>query len=105
MSKDSNIWKRIILEILDFLRYKVENDKLTLSEAESIARAIESNLELSGTVDDLSKFYVQPRTNVSSTINRRMIKKPIRRVLYSFNEFRKIIPERWRSHMNKSDNQ
>ena len=40
MSEKSKIFKNIILEILDYLRYKVENDRLTLSETESIARTI-----------------------------------------------------------------
>lgn len=103
MPEETNIWKKIILEILDFLRYKVENDKLTLGEAESIARTIESNLELSGTIDDLSAFYGQSRTNVSSVINRRMARKPTRRVFYSFMAFRKIIPNKWRCHRQPPD--
>ena len=105
MSEKSKIFKNIILEILDYLRYKVENDRLTLSETESIARTIESGLDLQGTVEDFSRFYGHPRTNISSVINRRMIEKPVRRVSYSFGSFRKIVPDRWRDHRQNADDQ
>jgi len=105
MSEETNIWKEIILDILDYLRYKVENDKLTMTETESIARTIESNLELQGTVEDFSRFYGQSRTNVSSVINRRLFGNPIRRVFYSFNAFRKVVPTRWKCHDNPADSQ
>ncbi len=88
--------KRVLSEFLSFLKYKVDNDLLTMDEVESIAHTIEEGLILRGTVDDLSKFYDQPKTNISSLINRRLVAKPLRRVFYSFNAFRKIVPESWR---------
>lgn len=93
-----NVGKRILLEFIDFFRYKVENDLLTMQEMESIARTIEENVKLLGTADDFARFYGQPRTNISSTINRNMLEKPIRRVFYSFNAFRKIAPPKWKGH-------
>ena len=105
MSEESNIWKGIVLEFLDYIRYKVENGKLTMRETESMARTIESGLDLQGTVEDFSRFYGQSRTNVSSVINRRLFGKPVRRVFYSFNAFRKIVPARWKCHGKPTDNQ
>ena len=95
ISKETSASKRIVLEFLDFLRYKVENDKLTMEEMEGMARLFEEHLPLVGTADDFARFYGQSKTNVSSLLNRRMIQKPIRRVFHSFNSFRKVIPKSW----------
>lgn len=94
--KRPEVTKRIVLEFLDFLKYKVENDLLAMEDIDSIASAIMENLKIVGTLDDLSIFYGQSKTNVSSVIKRRMIQKPQRRVYYSFNAFSKIVPEKWK---------
>ena len=94
----TNLGKKILLEFIDFIKYKIDNDLLTMQEMDSMAKAIENNFELLGTADDFAKFYNQPLTNVSSVINRRMFEKPLRKVFYRFNTFRKITPEKWRSH-------
>lgn len=98
-----NVCKKIVLEFLAFLRYKVQNDLMTMDEIESLAKMLEESLIVIGTVDDLARFYNQPRTNVSSTINRRMLEKPLRKVFYSFNAFRKIVPASWRWHKETAD--
>lgn len=98
-----NVCKKIVLEFLAFLRYKVQNDLMTMDEIESLAKMLEESLIVIGTVDDLARFYNQPRTNVSSTINRRMLEKPVRKVFYSFNAFRKIVPSSWRWHKETAD--
>lgn len=100
-----NVGKRILSEFLSYLRYKVDNDLLTMEEVESIARLVEGSLVLLGTADDFARFYGQSRTNISSVINRRLMSKPVRRVYYSFNAFSKIIPERWRNHKQVPDRQ
>lgn len=100
-----NIVKKIALEYLSFLRYKIKNDLLTMEEIESLARLFEENLIVTGTVDDLARFYNQSRKNVYAVINRRMLQKPIRKVLYSFSAFRKIHPSTWKYHSNKPDSQ
>ena len=96
MKEKSNFAKEIILEFLDFLRFKVENDRLTMEEADSIAKTLEEGINLTGTLDDLSEFYGQPKTNIKTVICRKLLSKPQRRVFYSFNAFRKVIPQRWR---------
>ena len=46
-----NTGKRILLEFLDFFRYKVDNDLLTMEEVESLAKAIEENVKILGTAE------------------------------------------------------
>lgn len=46
MSENQSIGKKIILEILDYLQYKIENDVLTLEEADSISHLLEEGLPL-----------------------------------------------------------
>ena len=94
----NDVGKRVLAEFLDYLKYKVDNDLLTMEEVESMAKAIEENLTVLGTADDFARFYDQPRTNVSSVINRKMIQKPVRKVYYSFKAFRKIAPDKWKIH-------
>ena len=93
-----NVGKKILSEFLSFLKYKVDNNLLTMEEVESLVKTIEENLTVLGTADDFARFYGQSRTNISSVINRRMFEKPIRKVYYSFKAFRKIIPDKWKSH-------
>ena len=88
--------KKLVIEFLDFLKYKVENDLLSIDDIDSIDRAIKQDLKIVATIDDLAAFYGQPNGNVRSLINRRMIQKPQRRVYYSFNAFSKIVPEKWK---------
>ena len=95
-SKDCTVGKKIVLEFLDYLSFKVRTDSLTMEEVESIARTIEENITLIGTADDFARFYDKPRTNISSTIHRSLLEKPKRRVFYSFNAFSKVVPRKWK---------
>lgn len=67
--------KKIVLEFLAFLRYKVKNDLLTMEEIESLSRMFEDSLTVLGTSDDLARFYDQPRSNVANVISRRLLDK------------------------------
>lgn len=95
-SKEQYSSKRILLEFIDFIRFKVENDTFTMGEMQSIARAIIGNADISATVDELSSFYGKSKDAVNGVIKRKMIQKPRRNVvLYSLSAFRKIIPDKW----------
>lgn len=87
--------KRIAIEFLDYLRFKLENNSLTMEEVESLARTLENGLLLSGTADDFARFYGKTKTNVTTVIDRKMLSKPRRLVMHSFNEFRKAVPASW----------
>jgi hypothetical protein len=96
MSDIENIGKKILLEFLDFVRFKVENDSLSMSEYESLSKMFEGCLPLQGTADDFARFYGKTKTNVTTVIDRRMLPKPRRYVAYPFALFRKAIPDSWK---------
>ena len=97
--------KEELLEILDYIKYKVKNDLCLMEEAESVSKLLKEHMHLDGTIEDLAKFYGVSEGNVRSTINRKMIEKPRRRVYYRFQSFLKVAPERWRNSriVNKED--
>lgn len=91
--------KHILLNILDFLRYKVDNDQCTAEELRKFSDIATKELNTSATIDELSDFYEQSRSNVSNVISRRPIpkdKKPKRRIYYNFAWFNSIIPDSWK---------
>lgn len=91
--------KKVILEILDYLRYQVVNDKCTAEELRSIYDMASESLKVSATIDDLAEFYGQSKSNVSNVLSRRPLpakEKAKRKVYYNFAFFRTIIPKSWR---------
>ena len=91
--------KKVILDILDYLRYQVDNDKCTAEELRSIYESTSESLKVSATIDDLAEFYGQSKSNVSNVLSRRPIpasEKPKRKVYYNFAFFRTLIPKSWR---------
>ena len=96
MAQETNTWKEIVLEFIDFVRFKVEHDRLTVGEAESIARTFIGGLDLVGTADDFAAFWHRPKTNVTSLIDRKVPEKPVRMVAYRFAPVRKVVPASWR---------
>lgn len=61
-----------------------------------LAKTMESNLIVREAADDFASYYGKTTGNVRNVINRRMIEKPVRRVYYSFDAFRRIVPNTWR---------
>ena len=97
--------KHILLNILDFLRYKVDNDQCTAEELRKFSDIATKELNTSATIDELSDFYEQSRSNVSNVISRRPIpkdKKPKRRIYYNFAWFSSIIPDSWKREKHRS---
>lgn len=106
MSKEQTLAKRIILEFLDFLRFKIENDSLTMEEAESLARTLAQNLHLTGTLDDFARFFGKSKNNIKVLINRKVFSTPFRRLLYEFGPIRNAVPDSWRkSYLKPADSQ
>lgn len=81
---------------MDFLKYKIDNGKLTLSEVEGLTRAFTENLSLTGTAEDIAQFYDRSPQDVRNIVHRKMFSKPERKVYYSFNEFSRSVPESWK---------
>jgi len=90
--------KQILSEILDFYKYKIDNNLCTMEEIEDACKVLEDHMVVYGSLDDFAKFYGVPKTNVSATINRKLIAKPKRKVFYPFHKFRKIVPEKWKKN-------
>ena len=94
-SKSKEPSKRLLLETIDFLRYKIENETLTAGECASLARLVAQSLELSGTAEDFARFFGKSTNNVKVVICRKLDCKPARRVLYPFARFCEVVPETW----------
>lgn len=90
--------KQELIEIFEFLIYKIRNNRCTPAELREAADLFAENLPIDATLEDLANFYGKSRDAVSSLINRRLAAKPKRNVvLYPFHKFRKIVPSSWRS--------
>lgn len=88
--------KTYLAEILDYYKYKLENNLCTMEEMDSLAKTIQENMRIHGTISDFAKFYEQPESNIRATIARKLLAKPKRKVLYPFGQFAKIVPAKWR---------
>ncbi len=91
-------FKEFVLEALDILRFKLEKGTLSVSEWEALARIIGERLPLLGSLDELSDYFGQSKNNVKVVINRRMTAKPVRKILYSFTAFLRVVPDSWKRH-------
>lgn len=87
--------KRVIIEVLDYLKYKVINDDCTFEELRSLQENIADNLEINCTIKDLSERYKQSQNNVRNVLSRNLMPKPKRKVYYSFSKFLRFIPKSW----------
>lgn len=92
--------KKELLEIIDYYRYKINNNLCTPEEMRSASQLLQENLDMYGTVEDFSKFFGVTETQVRSAINRKLIDKPKRRVYYRFLSFLKVAPKSWRERRN-----
>lgn len=94
--EDIEVVKKNLKEIFEFGIYKLDNNLCTPAELRSLERMTEGNLEMDASIKDIASFFGQSEGNVRSTINRKMFAKPKRKVLYPFQKFLKIVPEKWR---------
>lgn len=88
--------KDIVVNILDYLKYQVVNDKCTPDELRSIQNVLVENLDINCTIDDIARYYNQSESNVKNVLTRKPMPKPKRRVYYNFAKFLTIIPKTWR---------
>lgn len=92
---NKRLGRKFLSEFLGFLKYKVDNDLLTLDEVEQMVNVIRRDIEIGGTSEDFAKHFRQSPVNVRCVISRKYIGKPKRKVIYSFNKFLGIIPDKW----------
>lgn len=87
--------KQVILDVLDYLRYQVVNDKCTPEELRNIKDNFVDNLEVDATIKDIAQYYGKTENDVSTVISRR-ISKPKRKVMYNFTWFARVMPKTWK---------
>lgn len=85
----------LLIEFLDFLKFKIANGTMSKEETDNLYRSFVENSNIYGTITDLSAFYHQTPNNVKVVINRKLLSKPKRTVLYSFNDFARVKPDGW----------
>ena len=88
--------KKILLEILDFFRYKIENDKCTPEDMRTAFKVLNSGVIVDATTNDLAEFYGQSESNVRNVLARKPIGKIRHENLYNFVEVSKSVPETWK---------
>lgn len=87
--------KQLILDILDFLKFQVEEDRCTPEQLRSMYETITEDIAVDATIGDIAKHYGQSESNVRNVAARSYIGKPKRRVYYNMMKFRKCIPASW----------
>lgn len=87
--------KKYLSEILGMYKYKVDNNLCTLGEMNGVIKSLQSNMDLDATIKDMAEWFNKPEVNVRVAINRNVMPKPKRRVMYSFKHFLKIVPKSW----------
>ena len=94
-----NPTKKLLLEYLDFTRYKVDTDQCTMEEMRNFVDVFASQLDTLATTQDIANFYGQSLDNVHNVLKRRPIPKdkmPKRKVYFSFNLFASLKPKSWK---------
>jgi len=87
--------RKILCEFFGFLQYKVMHGGFTLEEEMSLLE-IFTGIPISATADDIAGYYGRSPEAVRAVVSRKMISKPKRRVLYDFNEFQRVAPDKWK---------
>lgn len=88
--------KQLILEIVDYLKFQVAEDRCTPEEMRSMYDTFAENMTVDATIADIARHYGQSESNVRNVAARSYIGKPKRRVCYNFIKFTKCAPETWR---------
>lgn len=86
----------MLSEFLGFMKFKLDNGGFTMEECTALLRLIDEAIPISATVEDLAGYYGRSEIAVRSVISRKMLKKPTRRVMYDFKEFRRVVPDKWK---------
>ena len=94
--KDTEMLKKLLGDFFGYLQYKLENDLFTLDEMVAIRSLFYDRIHLMGTSEDFARYYGKPAVNVRVVINRKLLSKPTRKVLYPFKEFSAVVPDTWK---------
>lgn len=89
--------KEYLIELLDFFKVQLKNDRCTKAQEDALYRAISEVMPISATAEDIAEHFGKSTDAVHSIIKRKMFSKPKRNItLYNFKEFCRIIPLSWR---------
>lgn len=95
--------KFILIEILDYLKYKLLNDDCTPEEIRSFANMAEDNLHINTTTAHIAERYHQSRSNVRNVLSRKTMPKAKWVKLYDYMKFMKNMPKRWKTPQQIED--
>lgn len=87
--------KKMLLEIIDFYREKIINDKCSEADMRSVFKMLSENAIGDVTIGELAEYYNQSESNVRNVLSRNYIGKPRRKLLYNFMKVIKVIPKTW----------
>lgn len=87
--------KILLLDIIDYLRYQIANDKCTSEEMKSIYSSIAENLSIDATAKDIANFYGKSEFCVRNLTQRTLVPRPKRQVYYDFLKVVKYKPKTW----------
>lgn len=89
--------KQYLSEILGYYKYKVDNNLCTMAEIQSATKALESEMDIYGTIGDFADYFGKSKDAVNGIIKRNIAEKPKRNVvLYRFKSFLRRTPDNWR---------
>lgn len=95
--------KKYLLEILDFFKYKLENDKCTSEDMAEAFNIISSGVVCEATVKDIADFYGQSESNVRNVVFRKSTPRSRRVTMYNFIHLSRFVPDRWRRRTKKKE--
>lgn len=93
--------KEIVNEVLDFLKYKVNNDTCTPDEIRNLSNILTKELGTIGTIEEMAEFFGVSESNLRAMISRKVTDKPKRRVYYKFMSILKNVPDKWLNNRKK----
>lgn len=91
----TNPIKQALIDILDFLKHKVDTDACTPEEMQSVFRILQEQTITKATTKDIADFYGQSPSNVRNIVSRWGINGESKRY-YDFGKLQKFIPKSWR---------
>lgn len=101
--KAENLMREALSDMFDILAFKVRNGAMTLEEMNTVLSLFSDSVKPKASIRELADFYGQTEDNVRHIIYRNMMPKPVRKVYYDFESFRRFVPKRWRTKRRDSD--
>ena len=97
MKPSSRVMDEILIDALEFFVEKLKSGNCPLSQVEAVYKAYAENMDVTATVEELSKYFGKSRAAVHGVIKRSLTSKPKRNIThYSFKNFVKVMPPSWR---------